>query len=273
MGSSSARGALVSYQDSFAARASVALTHDCHQLVDFQNLGTEASDMSRLDLRIGEALSLKPSAIVITVAQFDLIHIDDPVSPTGQEEESEFKPSIRNIVLLLRESRLFLLMQYYLYRDPDFQIKAFLLNGDPADSVRAPLSAAWSQRVADFGKVLDRIVKQTGPANVPVLLFFMPDRAQAALAANRTYPPGVDPYVLGRELATAASYYGVGFTDSTQAFADYPDFQSMYYLTDGHPSVGGHAALAGDVVKSLLAVPAFAACKRTSPEVLGSNLP
>ena len=161
---------------------------------------------------------------------------------------------------MLRESRLFLLMQYHLYSDPLFQIRAFLLNGDPADYVRRPLSAAWRQRVDNVGDLLGRITAQT--AGVPVLLFYVPERAQVALARLRSDPPGVDPFVLGSALEQAASRHGVRFFDATKGFAAAPDFQSLFYLTDGHPKDGGHAALAVVMQQALLSEPAFAVCTR-----------
>jgi hypothetical protein len=263
VGSSATRGALISYPDSFAARASSTLSQRCGDLVDFQNLGTEASDVDRIDLRIPEALALKPSAIVMTIGPYDLAHLKDP-PPVPNIQKRAWHPDLRSTVLLLRESRLFLLMQSHLYRDPAFQIRAFLLNGDGADYVRNPLSPVWQKRVDDFGDLLHRISVQTAPVDVPVLLFYLPERAEAALAIDRTWPPGVDPFVLPRALDAAAARNGVQFFDATEAFATAPDFQTVFYLTDGHPREGGHAALANVMEQALLAQPVFAGCRRVA---------
>lgn len=259
MGSSTARGALVDYDQSFAARAAAAMSRYCRQSVDFQNLGTEPADDSRMDLRVPEALALRPSAIVILAGPFDLLHLQDlrpdPASPRPAEPVT-----VRSLALELRESRLFLVMQYYLYRDPAFQVRAFLLNGDPADYVRTPLSPAWRQRVTAYGRVLQRITAQTVPAHVPVLMVYVPERAQAALAVEQIRPPGIDPFVLGLAVRQEAGANGVQVVDSTGSFAAAPDFQSLYYLTDGHPREGGHAAIAQALVPALRALPEFARC-------------
>ncbi len=260
VGSSTARGVLVAYPESFAARASAFLSDRCAGLVDFQNLATIPPDVDRIDQRIPEALGLKPSAIVMTIGPYDLIHLKDPPPSTGGQQQPE-RPNLRSAVNLLRSSRLFLVMQYYLYRDPAFQIRAFLLNGDPADYVRRPLSAVWRQRVDDFGDLLHRITAETAPAGVPVLLVYVPERAQAAMAAMQSEPPGVDPFVLTAALDDVARRNGVQFLDGTPAFAHAPDFYSLYYLTDGHLRDGGHAALAGVFEQGLLAEPAFARCR------------
>lgn len=263
VGSSTSRGALVNYDQSFAARASAALSAKCGGVVDFQNLGSEPPDVDRIDLRMPEALALKPSAIVMTIGSFDLVHLKDP-PPTAEGAAPPEHFNLRGVVAMLRESRLFLLMQYHLYSDPSFQIRAFLLNGDPADYVRRPLSPAWRKRVADIGDLLGRITAQTAADHVPVLLFYVPERAHVALGRLPSDPPGVDPFILGEALEKVAARHDVHFVDATRTFALVPDFQSLFYLTDGHPKEGGHAALAGLVEQGLLSEPAFAACKRIS---------
>jgi hypothetical protein len=260
VGSSAARGVLVNYPDSFAARASAFLSDRCGGWVDFQNLGTVPPDVDRIDQRIPEALALKLAAIVMTIGPYDLIHLKDPPpSATGQEPQKRL--NLRSAVTMLRESRRFLLTQHYLYRDPAFQIRAFLLNGDPADYVRRPLSPLWHQRVEDLGDLLRRITAETSPAGVPVALVYVPERAQAAMAAMKSEPPGVDPFVLTAALDDVARRNEVRFLDGTPAFADAPDFYSLYYLTEGHLRDGGHAALASVVEQGLLAERAFARCR------------
>ncbi len=254
VGSSTARGALVNYPESFAARASAALSKDCGALVDFQNLATEPDDVDRIDRRIPEALALKPAAIVMTFGPYDVAHHKDLPAAADTPEPL----GLRWLVNQLRESRLFRLMQYYLYRDPAFQVRAFLLNHDPADYVRVPLTAAWEKRVADFSSLIGRIATASG--HVPVLLFYIPERAQTALAAMPAKPLGIDPFVLQSALSHIAAQQGVAFYDTTSAFASAPDFQSLFYLTDGHPREGGHAAIAEVVEQALLGKPAFAAC-------------
>lgn len=255
MGSSTARGALVNYKDSFAARASASLSAECGETVDFQNLGTEPTDVDRVDKRIPEALALHPAAIVMTVGPYDLIHLKDP--PPATEPEPQHI-DLRWFINGLRESRLFLLVQYRLYHDPNFQVRAFLLNKDPADYVRRPLSPAWQQRVADFDDLLGRIRSQT---RLPVLLVYVPERAQVALAKDEGKPAGIDPFVLQRALDQVAHRSGITFLDPMREFTA-SDFDTLFYLTDGHPREGGHAALASVVTQALLAQPAFARCTR-----------
>jgi GDSL-like Lipase/Acylhydrolase family len=258
VGSSTARGALVNYPDSFAARASAAMSGRCGGLVDFQNLGTEPSDVDRIDLRISEALALHPSAIVMMIGAYDLLHLKDAPPVVAGENRPPLRPNPKAVANMLRRSRLFVLMQYYLYLDPAFQVRAFLLNGEPADYLRPPLSPTWQRDVDNFGDLLGRITAQTG--SVPVVLVFSPERAQAALAGQVPDPPGIDPFAIGAALQQVAAGHGVHFFDATRAFGSAADFRSLYYLTDGHPNAGGHAVLANVVEHALLSQPAFARC-------------
>ncbi len=258
LGSSTARGALAEYQDSFAARGSAALSKRCGALVDFQNLGTEPSDIGRIDLRMQEALALHPAALVMVVGPYDLIHLNDPPLAAGLKSPPLPPFSRAAAVELLRVSRLFLMMQYYMYRDPAFQIRAFLMDGDRADYVRTPLGPTWQHNVARLGDLLARITSLT--RSTPVLLFYVPERAQTSLAASTVLPPGVDPFILGAALEKVAARHNVRFFDPTKAFAAAPDVRSLFYLTDGHPNASGHAVLAKVVEQALLAEPAFAAC-------------
>ena len=268
LGSSTARGALVNYDQSFAAIASADLSRRCGGMVDFQNLGTEPPDVRSLERRIPEALALGASAIVITIGSFDLAHFHEDAPPEGSPEQPAGS-MIHEVVNLLRESRLFSLMQYYLYRDRAFQVRAFLLNQDSADFVRTPLSQAWRDRVADIGGLLARISAETKPIGVPVLLVYIPGRAPAALATMKDLPPGVDAYSLGAAVSKLAVAHGIGFVDTTEDMAKAPDFDSLFYLTDGHPSGGGHAAIARGVERWLLTEPTFARC--TAPGNLAST--
>jgi hypothetical protein len=225
-------------------------------MVDFQNQGTEAADVNRIDLRIPEAVRLHPAAIVMTIGPYDLQHLKDPPPPADGPKP----PRPFDLVNRMRESRLFLLIEYYLFRDPAAHARAFLLKGDSADYVRTPLSPVWQRRVQDFGDLLGRIVAQT--EGIPVLLFYIPERPQVALAGPVADPPDVDPFVLGTALDRVAAPLGVRFTDTTRALAAAPDFQSLFYTIEGHANAGGHAVIAADVEQALLSEPAFARCTR-----------
>jgi hypothetical protein len=257
VGSSTARGALVNYPESFAGRAEATLSQRCGTPVDFQNLGTEPPDVARIPQRMPEVLGLKPDAIVMMIGPFDLVHLKDP-PPTPGHLNDQRPFDLRFVMNKLRESRLFELMQFYLYRDPDFQARAFLLNGDNVDYLRTPLSAAWRDRVANFADLLAQIAPRSD--GVPILLAYVPERGHVAIAKMTNRPANVDPYLLGEALQNVAKPYGIQVLDMTRSMASVPDFQSLFYATEGHAQAGGHAAMATVVENALLAEPAFRRC-------------
>ncbi len=194
------------------------------------------------------------------IGVYDLMHLKEDPPPAQEERPGQF--NLHAVLTALRDSRLFLVIEGQLYRDPAFHVRGFLLRGDAGDYVRSPLSERWRQRVTDLGDLLARITALSDPAKVPVLLFYSPERPQAALAAETSARPGIDPLVLGEALEAEAAKHGVRFFDTTRAFAEAPDFRSLYFVTDGHPRPAGHAVLAAAVEQALLLEPAFARCTR-----------
>ncbi|HLZ66869.1 MAG TPA: GDSL-type esterase/lipase family protein [Aliidongia sp.] len=271
MGSSTSRGALVAYEDTFAARASAALTRLCRQPFDFQNLGTDWGDLATMDRRVPEALALKPNAIVITVGPFDLSHLAIAMEP--QSERPGF--TLHDVVGFMKTNlRIFIVAQHYLYRDPAAHVSAFLSNkSDSSSYVQSPLPPVWQERAELLGRLIGRIAAQTRPVGVPVLLFYVPDRAHAALSVPQYARPGLDPAALGEALRTAAQAEGAEFADLTPDFAAAGDFASLYYPADGHPSAGGHRIIGRRVVEALLQDPAFAQCRANSTMIVGQRAP
>ena len=264
LGSSAARGAYVAYPQTFAARASETLSASCHRPVDFQNLGGDWTDVDRTDQRIPEVLSLKPTAIVFVIGPYDVEHLKDG-NGGGHTVTAGFQFNLHGLNTQLRKSRLFIVGQHYLYRDPAVQIAGFLRNG--AESSRyldVPLAETWRNRVSDVGVLLNKITSQTVPAGVPVLLFYLPARAQAALAIPKYARPGIDPFLLGNALRAISTKSGVLFVDSTPAFASAHNFDSLFYEADGHPTSEGHAVLAKVMETTLLKLPEFAQCRASA---------
>jgi hypothetical protein len=262
LGSSVAQGSKVDYAESFAARSSAALSDECGASVDFQNLASSGEYLDRVDLRIPEALALRPSAIVMMIGVHDVMHLKEDPPPEREQAERPGPFNLHAILTTMRDSRLVLVIEGQLYKDTAFHVRGFLLRGDAGDYVRSPLSEQWRQRVTDLGDLLGRITALTAPAQVPVLLFYFPERPQAALAAEASARPGIDPLALGEALGAEAAKQNVRFFDTTRAFAEAPDFQSLYYVTDGHPRPPGHAVLATVVQQALLSEPTFARCSR-----------
>ena len=113
--------------------------------------------------------------------------------------------------------------------------------------------------MADYDRLLGRIADKLREHGVPLLLVFVPQRAQAALLSGHAAPPSVDPYAFGQAIGRIAVRHQVGYVDLSAAFSRISDAARLYYPVDGHLS--GHAVLAAVVARGLIGdVPALAAC-------------
>ena len=272
LGTSISRGYLVPYQDTFAARATRELERRCRRPIDFQNLaggGTGSLSLDNLYLRIPSALALKPDVLVLTLAPFDLEEMRPPPSARSAEPQAKDWLRWRLTAQLMRldsalrsESRAFLVAQHLLYQNLDSYLPLFLKHGDEADYLRPPFTPAWQQRFrqldTDLGQVADRI----RAARVPLLVVFVPLRAQAALVKWPALPPGVDPHAIGRAIGAIAAKHGLLYSDLTDTIAARPNPADLYYPVDTHPTSAGHKVIAQAVVSALLHdIPALGPCE------------
>ena len=272
LGSSIAQGYLVPYRQTFAARASAALTQRCGRPVQFENLASIGYVWQRLALRADDALKLHPDAGVIVVVPFDLQQTeqaegDAPPPPPGH-------PGLmKQFDSLLSGSRAVVAAQHFLFRRADLYTQLYLHYGDRADFLRLPLSPAWQHRLDDFDHLLGGIADKYHAAHVPLMLVYVPQRAQAALLAAHHAPPGVDPYAFGQRIGEIAARHGIDYVDLSPAFSQIPQAASLYYPVDGHLSGAGDAVLAAHAAAALQRdVPALAACT-ASKVVVGKAAP
>ena len=260
LGSSIAQGYLVPYQETFAARAAEQLTRRCNEPVEFQNLASIGYVWERLARRADEALTLHPDAAIIALIPFDL-------QQTDPGEDDEPKPKLapqgpmKRLDELLKNSRALVAAQHYLFSRPDLYTQFYLRYGDRADFLRVPLTAAWQRRVDDFDTLLGGIAEKYHAAHVPLLLIYVPQRAQATLLAAHHAPAGVAPYAFGREIGKIAARHNVDYLDLSAVFSRIPQAASMYYPVDGHLTGQGDAVVAAHAAAALQRrVPALAAC-------------
>jgi hypothetical protein len=261
LGSSVAQGYLVPYRQTFAARAAQQLSQDCRTPVEFQNLASIGYIWNRLADRVDDAIALHPDAAVIVMVPFDLQQ--NAVAADDQQDGQNHDPApLKRLDALIVNSRAVVVAQHFMFRQPDLYTKLYLGYGDRADFLRPPFTPAWQDRLQRFDRLMAGIADRFHTAGVPLLLVYVPERAQAALLSAHQSPPGVDPYALPRQIGDIARQHGIRFVDLSPTMSRTQDAAALYYPVDGHLSGQGAGVLADLLTRHLReTVPLLAKCR------------
>ena len=244
-------------RQSFAARTASILSQRCRRPVEFQDLASIGYIWDRLYQRLDDVLALTPDAAVLVVVPFDL----EQSQPT-QPPRARTPPSLmKRVESSIDQSRAVVAAQHMLFENVDEYVSLYLRYGDKADFLRPPFGPLWQKRLADYDRLLGRIADKLREHGVPLLLVFVPQRAQAALLSEHAAPSSVDPYAFGQAIGRIAARHHVDYVDLSAAFSRISDAARLYYPVDGHLSGDGHAVVAGAVAHSLIDdIPALATC-------------
>jgi hypothetical protein len=272
LGSSVAQGYLVPYRQTFAARDAAQLTQSCGKPVEFQNLASIGYVWDRLAVTVDPAIALHPQAAVIVVVPFDLQQTAEPPGD-GPAQRGRADPGpLKRLDGLITSSRAVVAAQHFLFSRPDLYVQLYLHYGDRAGFLRPPFAPAWQNRLQRFDRLMADIAAKFHAAGIPLILAYVPERAQAALLSAHQSPPGVDPYAFPRQIGDIARRHGIRFVDLSAAMSSMPDAASLYYPVDGHLSGKGDKVLANLLAVELRqTVPALAPC-RSDTLALGAGV-
>jgi hypothetical protein len=271
IGASLAQGWLIPEAQTTGATLAAALARACGAPVDMQNLGSIEHTGYRLVPLLQQALALKPQAVVLMIAPHDIEDITPPPTPGAPPAADKPPPPsqlgfLRRLFVLTQSSRLVTVAQHFLFRNPDIYLPLYLRYQDQADFLRVPLKPAWQDRVRLFDALLGRLAAISGAADVPLVLVYAPQQAQAGLLARRSVPQGVDPLAFDAEIGRLAARHGVIFHDATLDFRALPDPMSVYYAVDGHIAGAGQTLIGAALARQFLsAVPGFTTCAASAP--------
>lgn len=273
VGSSIGYTYLVPWKDSWQGSIAESLGKACGRPIDFQNFAG-LYNMNEAAMRAPEAAAVHPAAAVMFIDATDLFqsppldfdlnvaaHKDVITPPPGHlpgwagvKDNLQFKR-------LKADSRAALVASHFLFKNERSYLDLYLKNGDKADFLRPPLSAAWRARLAVLDKDLGYLADQLRTQNAPLLVVFAPQQAQAEIASGLA-APGTDPYALDRAVQAIAEKHGARFVDATALFKGAKSVASYYYPVDGHFDAKGNALLAEAVRQGLVggATPILAGC-------------
>lgn len=263
IGSSVGAGHFVSYADSLGAQIGDRLTDACHRPVDVQNLAAVQYYLKQIRARATEALKLKPDVLLWVLTPFD-IQMGDTDPPTIMQPAQDGPPPPLLVRLhgMALNSRVFSVMQHLYYEKTSNYVPLFLLNQDKAGFLYRDYTPAWQQRITFLDHITDEIAAEAKAAGVPLVVAFVPQRAQAAMV-GMTEPRTLDPYTLNRIVERKVQSDGGYFVDSTPDLARTGVAGSLFLPLDGHLDGRGHRIVGRAIADDLVAdkVPGFSECK------------
>jgi hypothetical protein len=275
LGSSYSFGYMVPYEQIFTTRAAHELTRQCGHTVEFMNLGVESYSMVQTYRRSDEALALKPDLLLLAITGGEtapvspaaLAHRNDPqyslASGSAQVKSSWFH---EHIAFPLKSSRALVVLQHYVYANPDRFLKLFLLQGGKADYVRTRPSATIRAGLDQFDVILAEMAAKARRAGVPFVIMVGPAATQVALL-NSAHRPGTDPEEYPRLIAGEAAKYGIPVIDALPKMKVQFNPMELFYAANGHMNAEGQQLLADALDEALLSnsLPAFTSCSAGPP--------
>jgi hypothetical protein len=284
MGTSVARGYWLSYNHSVVGRMEHDLSAACDRPVDVQDVALADSiwvaKAAWLPLwhhiadRLGEAMRLRPDAVVLVMSPFDLAsytRLPDAVPPARQPAATEQPRSFRQRITgllkqvkdtLANDSRLILVARQFAYRDDQRFLANELSRGDTSDYLRTPFTSKWTLRLKVADETIGRMADQARAAGMPFMVVLMPHRTQAMLSVPNADRHHTDPFALGDALQRIASAHHAEFVDVTKVTSHIRKPGDLFFLINGHPDDKGDAVLAGAIDHGLEASASpFSSCK------------
>lgn len=255
-GSSLTQGYIVPFEQIYPVRVGNALESLCHRPIDIQDVASIGYNWNREKLDFAQAIKLDPDILITSIVPFDLER--DPKDFEQESAPSPLPPPPplinRIYVAIKQQARSAYVAQYFYFKDAKAFTDLYLLYGEKADFLRTPFTPFWQNRLDTYEKLLTDMADQAHAANVPLILVYVPQRAQVAMLSGTPTPSGVDPWALSKAIGDIALRHGVVYVNTSDDFSHLKNAADLYYPVDGHPSGAGHAVIADAVVSRLISM-------------------
>jgi hypothetical protein len=156
------------------------------------------------------------------------------------------------------------LIRDYIFQSQSEYLKIALNNSETNGFLRTQPDKYWQLRLTMFNQYEAAVEEHAHAAGVPLVITFVPNRAQAAMMSMGNWPPGYNPYKFGDDVRSMVQSHGGTYVDILSAFRDFPNAETWYYPVDGHPNAQGHTMIAKILTDELTsgAVPALDAADK-----------
>jgi len=268
IGSSIGEGLRLAREQTFAALLPGELSRRSGRKVEIYNEAMEWGTPRNVDLHLQDALVAQPDLLVWPLSAWDLDYVSftAPYSPNRDSQGRAIAneqgiwqratTAIRQKTLAnaasdawkhwlarMNETRTAEVMMHITYLDTDLYIDRCLDQGIDADFLRATPGPVWQSHIQQLDPYIADIEARAAQAKVPILVVYVPQRAQAAMISRGRWPIGFDPYMMGNHIGPIVESHGGIFFDLSPSFRTISHPERYYYPVDGHPNAAGHKVL------------------------------
>lgn len=277
IGSSIPFGMHVAREQSFAAKLGPALAKRTRRPIDVFNESMQWGTPASLALRTSPMVEAQPDMILWTLTPFDIangrlilpyiggvqeafeapaLKISGPSAPSAAPAPHSLitvpARAWRRLISELSATRTVFMLQHYLYRSQSQYLSHTLAQGPAIDYLRNSPSPALEAGLASFKRSLDVVAKRAREAKVPLVVTLLPSRSQMIMLADRDWPKGYDPHLLGRLVQRIALSQGARYVDMTKEVARQSNAGDLFFPVDEHLPPAGHTMLASSLSDALV---------------------
>jgi hypothetical protein len=288
-GSSFVMGWDVPVDKTFAGLLPIELSKLTGRKIELYNEGMHTGFPLRVALSFNDVLAVKPDLVVWILSATDIVEVsrlvpESVMPPTGGKGAltsarsggliSTIKgaftsqPPLDAVRHVWDESISSFVLRHFLYESQSLYVNSSLMPGNTGiDYLRLSPSAAWQGHLEQFDKYAADIESRARAAGIPLVVVYVPNRAQAAMISMGEWPAAYDPYKLDNDLRSIIVKRGGIYIDVLPGFRTIPNPEQYYFPVDGHPDADGHAIIADLLAKALTdgTIPALRATPRTKP--------
>jgi lysophospholipase L1-like esterase len=230
----------------------------CHRPIDIQDVASVGYNWRREKLNFAQALKLDPDVLMTSIVPFDLERDPEDFEQETASASSPPPPTppliSRLYVAIKQQARAAYVAQYFYFKDAKVFTNLYLMYGEKANFLRTPFSAFWQKRLDTYEQLLTDLSDQAHAAHIPLILVYVPQRAQVAMISGTPIPSGVDPWAFSKAIGDMAARHGITYVNTSEDFSHLKNAADLYYPVDGHPSGAGHAVIADAVVSRLISM-------------------
>ena len=209
-GSSTALGERVQREESFASLLPAELSAKTGLKVELYNESMNFGFPISASLRFNDIFAQQPDLVLWTLTPIDIqsaalaLPSEEVQSWNNQDFATKLKKRILNnldsqpllpaLAAILGRTRTGLVLRHFMYLSHSQYLKSYYETSDEEHGfLKSDPSKRWRGHLVDFETTLVKLADKSKAAGVPFVVSLIPNRAQTAMIAEGTWPPGYDP--------------------------------------------------------------------------------